>query len=350
VGLGDSTPALVGDRLYVFARQGEDEVTLCLSAADGKQLWQNKYAAPTIPGPDSREHPGPRSSPAVAEGKVVTLGVWGNLACLDAANGKELWRKDEFPKVTPQFHTAMSPLIVDGMAVAHLGGPGNGALMAFDLATGNLKWKWAAEGPAYASPVLMTVGGTKQIVTMTEKSVVGVAAADGKLLWQVAFAPPGRMGYNAATPIVDGQTVIFAGQGRGTKAVKVEQTGDGFAAKDLWSAQPAVQFCSPVLKDGLLFAVSNGGNLWCLNAQTGQPGWTDTAKRGSGYGGMVDAGSVVLALANNSELIAFKPSDKQYEELARIKVSDTPTYAHPVIAGKSVFVKDADAVTMWTIE
>jgi len=350
VGLGDSTPALVGDRLYVFARQGEDEVTLCLSAADGKQLWQNKYAAPTIPGPDSREHPGPRSSPAVAEGKVVTLGVWGNLACLDAANGKELWRKDEFPKVTPQFHTAMSPLIVDGMAVAHLGGPGNGALMAFDLATGNLKWKWAAEGPAYASPVLMTVGGTKQIVTMTEKSVVGVAAADGKLLWQVAFAPPGRMGYNAATPIVDGQTVIFAGQGRGTKAVKVEQTGDGFAAKDLWSAQPAVQFCSPVLKDGLLFAVSNGGNLWCLNAQTGQPGWTDTAKRGSGYGGMVDAGSVVLALANNSELIAFKPSDKQYEELARIKVADTPTYAYPVITGNRLFVKDRDAVTMWTVE
>ena len=157
VGLGDATPALVGDRLYVFARQGEDEVTLCLNAADGKELWQNKYAVAAISGPDSREHSGPRSSPAVAEGKIVTLGVWGNLACLDAATGKELWRKDEFPKVTPRFHTAMSPLIVDGMAVAHLGGPGKGALMAFDLATGNLKWKWDAEGPAYASPVLMTV-------------------------------------------------------------------------------------------------------------------------------------------------------------------------------------------------
>ena len=222
VGLGDSTPALVGDRLYVFARQDDNEVTLCLNAADGKEVWQNKFAAAAIPPPDGRDHPGPRSSPAVADGKVVTLGVWGNLACLDAATGKDLWRKDEFPKVTPRFHTAMSPLIVDGMAIAHLGGPGNGALMAFDLATGNLKWKWAAEGPAYASPVVMTVGGTKQIVTMTEKSVVGVAAADGKLLWQVAFAPQG-MAYNAATPIVDGQTVIYTGQGRGTKAVKIEK-------------------------------------------------------------------------------------------------------------------------------
>ena len=184
---------------------------------------------------------------------------------------------------------------------------------------------------------------------MTEKSVVGVAAADGKLLWQVAFVPQG-MAYNAATPIVDGQTVIYTGQRRGTKAVKIEKVGDGFAAKELWSAPPAVQFCSPVLKNGLVFAISNSGSLFCLNAQNGQPAWTDKAKHGSGYGGMIDAGSVILALPNNSELIAFKPSDKQYEELARIKVAETPTYAYPVIAGQRLFVKDRDAVTMWTIE
>ena len=320
-----------------------------MNAADGKEIWQNKYPSTTIPGPDSREHAGPRSSPAVADGKVVTLGVWGNLACLDAATGKEIWRNDEFPKVTPQFHTATSPLIVDGMVIAHLGGAGNGALMAFDAATGKIKWKWDAEGPAYASPVVMTVDGVKQIVTLSEKSVVGVAAADGKLLWQIAFVP-GRMAYNAATPIVDGQTVIFTGQGRGTKAVKVENTGDGFAKKELWSAQPAVQFCSPVLMDGLLFGVSGKGNLFCLDAKTGQTDWTDSTKRGSGYAGMVAAGSIILALPNNSELIAFKPNGKQYEELARIKVAETPTIAYPVLAGKRLFVKDRDALTMWTID
>ena len=73
VGLGDSTPALVGDKLYVFTRQGGDEVTTCLNAADGKQAWQDKYAAGSVSGPSSREHPGPRSSPAVADGKVVTV-------------------------------------------------------------------------------------------------------------------------------------------------------------------------------------------------------------------------------------------------------------------------------------
>ena len=176
VGLGDATPALVSDKLYVFARQGEDEVTLCLNPADGKERWQNKYAAQAVTEPAAR-HPGPRSSPTVAEGKVVTLGVVGILSCLDAATGKEVWRKDEFPKVVPPFFTAMSPIMVDGMCIAHLGGKDQGAIIAFDLAAGNQKWRWAGDGPAYASPVLMTVEGTKQIVVQTEKNIVSVAVA-----------------------------------------------------------------------------------------------------------------------------------------------------------------------------
>jgi outer membrane protein assembly factor BamB len=371
VGAGDATPALVGEKLYVFARQGDDEVTLCLSAADGKELWKDKYAAPPVTGPSARQHPGPRSSPTLSEGKIVTLGATGVLSCLDT-DGKVLWRNDEF-KAVPRFFTAMSPIIVDGMAIAQLGGPGAGTTLALDLVSGQPKWKWTGDGPGYASPVLMTVDGTKQIVTLTDKSVVGLATADGKLLWQIPFAPQG-MAYNAATPIVDGQTVIYTGQGRGTKAVKVEKQGDGFATKELWSnAQPAPQsttpapeatpgrpmergtpplapqFNTPVLKDGLLFGLSDRGNLFCLNAQTGQTAWTGTARLAN-FGAILDAGSVLLALPNNSELIAYKPDGKQYVELAKIKVSDAQTYAHPVVAGKRVFVKDAEAVTLWTIE
>ena len=123
VGAGDATPALVGDRLYVFVRQGDEEVTLCLSAADGKELWRDKYAAQAVTGAAAR-HPGPRSSPAVADGKVVTLGVGGVLSCLDAATGKVVWRNEEFTKAVPQFFTATSPILVDGMCIAHLGGKG----------------------------------------------------------------------------------------------------------------------------------------------------------------------------------------------------------------------------------
>jgi outer membrane protein assembly factor BamB len=348
VGLGDATPALVGDKLYVFARQGEDEVTLCLNAADGKELWQNKYAADvTVTGGPSG-HSGPRSSPAVAEGKVATLGVGGILSCLDAATGKELWRKDEFPKTWPQFYTASSPIIVDGLCIAQLGGKDNGAIMAFDLNTGEVKWKLDGESPEYASPVLMTVDGVKQIVTLTAKNVIGLAVANGKSLWQIPFASKERA-YNLATPIVDGQTVIYTGAGRGTHCVQIEKQGDAFIVKELWSSEVATNFNTPVLKDGLLYGISERGKIFCLNGKTGEEAWTAEDNVGR-FGSIVDAGAALFALPEKTGLIVFKPGDKQYEELAKYKVSDTPIYAHPVIAGKRIFVKDKDTLTLSTIE
>ena len=160
------------------------------------------------------------------------------------------------------------------------------------------------------------------------------------------------MMFNSATPIVDGPTVIFTGQGKGTKAVKIEKQGDALAAKDVWAnAELGSGFSTPVLKDGLLYGLSDKGNLFCLNAKTGQMAWTDAAKRGPGnFGAILDAGSVILALPSSSELIAFKPGDKQYEEVAKIKVAETPTYAYPVVAGNKVFVRDQDSVAMLVIE
>ena len=350
VGPGDATPALVGDKLYVFTRQGAEEVTLCLNASDGKEVWRDKYEAQAVTGAASR-HPGPRSTPAVAGGKVVTLGVGGVLSCLDAGNGKVVWRKDPYPKLVPRFFTSTSPIIVDGMAISQFGEAGNGAIIAYGLAKGDEKWRWAVEGPEYASPVVMTAGGVKQIVTLTEKHIVGIGAADGKLLWQLPFAP-GRRAYNAATPIVDGDTVIYTGAGRGTKAVKIEKKGDGFTAKELWSnGDLATQYNTPVLRDGLLFGLSDGSKLFCINAETGQTAWTDSASHGrGGFGSVVSAGGCVLALSSSSELIVFKPDGKAYGEIARYKVSETPIYAYPVISGKRVFVKDQDSLALLMVE
>ncbi len=350
VGTGDATPALVGDKLYVFTRQGDNEVTTCLEVDRGEEQWTDRYAAQAVTGAASR-HPGPRSSPAVANGKVVTLGVGGVLSCLDAATGKVVWRKDPFPKVVPRFFTSFSPIVVDGMAIAHLGGQGNGAIIAYDLATGSEKWRWGEEGPDYGSPALLTAAGTKQIVTPTEKSIVGISVADGKLLWQLPFVPP-RRAYNAATPIIDGQTVIITGKGRGAKAVKIEKQGDSFAAKELWSNPDlAPQYNTPVLRDGLLFGLTDGSKLYCINAKTGQTAWTDATARGrGGFGAIVSAGSCLMALPSSSELIVYKPSDKEYSELAVIKVSETPIYAHPVIAGNRIFIKDQDTVTMFVVD
>jgi outer membrane protein assembly factor BamB len=351
VGSGNATPALVGNKLYVFTRQGDEEVTLCLDAGNGNEIWKDKYAAQAVTGPARRQHPGPRSSPTVANGKVLTIGVGGVLSCLDADSGKVVWRKDPFPKVVPRFFTSLSPIVVDGMAIAHLGGQGNGAIIAYDLATGNEKWRWADEGPDYGSPALLTVAGTKQIVTPTEKSIVGIGVADGKLLWQIPSVPP-RRAYNAATPIVDGQTVIYAAKGRGTKALKIGKQANTFITKELWSnTELGTQYNTPVLKDGLLFGLSDGGNLFCINAENGQTAWTDETQHDrGGFTAIVDAGPCLMALPSSSELIVYKPSKNQYQELTKIKVADTPIYSHPVIAGNRIFIKDQESVTLFTIQ
>lgn len=350
VGAGDATPALVGNKLYVFTRQDENEVVLCLDKENGWELWRDEYIAQAVTGAGAR-HPGPRSSPVVADGKIVTLGVAGILSCLDATTGKLKWRKDPFPGIVPMFFTAMSPIIIDGMCIAQLGGVGNGAIISYNLDTGDEIWRWSDEGPDYGSPVLITVDGTKQIVTLTEKSIVGVNVSDGTLLWKLPFQPQSRA-YNAATPIVDGQTVIFTGAGRGTKAVKIDKQGDGFVAQELWSnGEVAVQFSTPVLKNDLLFGYSNKGNLFCLNAQTGQTAWIDTLKHDrSGFAAILDVGPVILALPSSAELIAIEPVAEEYTELANIKIADTPTYAHPVIAGNRIYIKDLETITMWEIE
>jgi outer membrane protein assembly factor BamB len=161
------------------------------------------------------------------------------------------------------------------------------------------------------------------------------------------------MGYNAATPIVDGQTVIVCGSGRGAKALKIEKDGDAFKATELWTnPDNAVQFNTPVLKNGLLFGVSQNGKFFCINAKSGQTAWTDpTGQRTRrGFGSVVDAGSVLLALTESSQLTVFQPSDKEYTEVASFKVADKQTYAYPVPAGKGIYIKDQDSLTLYTVD
>ncbi len=350
VGQGDATPALVGNKLYVFARQDGKEVTLCLNAETGQQLWSEGYDAQGATGPAARQHSGPRSSPAVAEGKVVTFGVRGTLSCLEAATGKKLWRKDDFADKWPRFFTASSPIIVNGLCIAQVGAGNQGGIIAYDLASGNHEWEWTEDGPGYASPVLLTVNGTAMVVTLTEKKIVGLGVADGKLLWDADFTPQGRA-YNAATPIVEGQTIIYTGAGRGTKAVKIVKEGDAFTAKELWSnPQESVQFNTPVLHDGRLYGLSQNNDIFCIDAQDGKSAWTYSLGGRGGFGSIVSAGSVLMALTPQAELLVFQPSDKEYKELAKYKVADSETYAYPVPSGNRIYVKDQNSVILWQVK
>lgn len=131
----------------------------------------------------------------------------------------------------------------------------------------------------------------------------------------------------------------------------MKKNADVFTTKELWSnVDVAVQYNTPVLKDGLLYGLSEKGMLFCLDASTGKTDWMDTTKRGGNFAAILDGGTVLFALPNTAQLLIFKPSDKEYAEVAQYKVAEKATYAFPIIAGKRIFVKDQEMLTLWSLE
>jgi outer membrane protein assembly factor BamB len=342
VGEGLGSPALVGDKLFVFTGQGDNEVIRCLDAETGKEAWKETYATrgvTGIAGGPGKAAVGPRSSPAVADGKVCTFGVGGILSCLDADSGKVLWRKDTRAK--PKFYAASSPLVTDGLCVVHTGSDSSGALTAFDLASGEPKWKWSSDGASYGSPVVMTVEDVKQIVVLTERNLVGVSLADGKLLWKVAFNQ-GR--YQTATPVINGSMVILSGS-----AYTIEMKDKEFTATKAWKDQAPHQYSTPVLKDGVLYGFNPRQTMYCQDATTGKVLWTNATKEGECCY-ILDVGPVLVYLSSTSDLVVFKHNKEAYKEVHRYKVADSATWAEPILAGKRIYIKDKDSLTLWTLE
>lgn len=343
VGTGDATPALAGKKIYLNTRQGDNEIVLCLDAATGKEIWKNQYPSPAVTGP-AGSHPGPRSTPAVSGDKVVTFGAAGVLSCFEAATGKVLWRKENTENAVPQFFTGMSPLIVENKCIAHLGTKDKGQVVALDMKTGNELWKWSGDGPAYASPSLMTADGKKTIVVQTEKNLIGLDLSDGRLLWQMA-TPVAQRFYNCVSPYINGKTIYVTGQGAGMKAVNIEN-----GVKEVWSnAEVGAKWNTPVLRDGFLYGFTDQKRIYCLNASTGATAWMDNAVN-SDFATISDCGEVLIGMPSTGNLIVFKPDPKGYSEVAKYKVSETPVYAFPVVAGNSIYVKDAESLTMYLIK
>ena len=347
VGFGDATPVLSGNMIYLATRQGGDETILCLDASTGKELWRNSYPVPSVTGP-STSHPGPRSTPALSDGKIVTFGVSGILSCLDASTGKVVWRRENPANEVPQFFTGMSPLIVDGICIAHLGTQNKGEVVALDLATGTERWKWTGDGPSYASPSLMIIDGRKHIIVQTEKNLISLNLTDGKLLWQVA-TPVQQRFYNCPSPYVNGRIVYYTGQGTGVKAIEVVRDGEKYVTKELWNnTEAGAKWNTPVLIDGFLYGFSDQKRIYCLDALSGKTAWIDNAVNGD-FATILDCGGIIMGLPSTANLLVFKPDSKQYTEIARYKVSETPIYAFPVIAGNMIYIKDAESLILYKL-
>jgi len=346
VGTGDASPVLFDKKLYLNTRQGDNEVVLCLDALTGKEVWKESYASDPVTGP-AGSHPGPRSTPSVGEGKVVTFGVAGILSCFDAATGKLLWRRNNPEKAVPDFFAATSPLIMDGNCYIFTGKKDNGAFLCLDLARGNEKWRWTGEGPAYSSPSVMQIDGRKQIVILSEKSIFALDAATGKLAWKIESLPKQRF-YNSSSPVIDGQTLYLTGQGTGTKAVRIVKEGTGYTPKELWTnSGVGTKWNTPVLHEGNLYGFSDSRKIFCISSTDGNTAWVDNTVT-SDFATLLDCGSILMGLPSTGFLIILKPDNKAYTEVAKYRVAETPVYAFPLVAGNAVYVKDAESLTMYT--
>jgi outer membrane protein assembly factor BamB len=348
VGFGDATPVLSGKKIYLAVRQNADEVILCLDAETGKEIWRSPYPAPAVTGP-AASHPGPRGTPSISEGKIVTFGVSAILSCLDAGTGKVLWRKENPENAVPQFFTGMSPLLTDGLCIAHLGTKDKGQVVAFDLASGKEKWKWEGDGPSYASPTVMIIDKQKYVIVQTEKNLMALSLSDGKIQWQVS-TPVQQRFYNCTSPYVNGQIIYYTGQGTGTNAIEVIKEGNKFSTKELWSNPDiGAKWNTPVLKDGFLYGFTDQRRIYCIDASTGKTAWYDSTVN-SDFATIVDCGSVLIGLPSTGNLLVLKPDPKAYTEIAKYKVAETPVYAFPVIAGSLIYVKDSESLMMYRLE
>ena len=349
VGVGHSSPVVAGNRVVVHTRQNNQEIVAAYDLDSGKQLWQQAVDAPYTVNPAAAAHgPGPKSTPAIAGGRVFTLGISGIFSAHDLATGKLLWRKNA-PPVPPLYGTASSP-IVDGPAViAFLGGQNAGALTSMEAATGTVKWEWKGDGPGYSSPVPATFAGTKQFIVQSQTKLVGVGAADGRLLWEVPIKTP--FDQNSVTPLVMGDVVISAGLENPTIAYWVTAgLGKGWSATPRWrNEEVSMYMSSPAVAGTTLFGLSNKnrGQFFAIDAKTGKTLWT-TKGREAENASIVRAGDYLLLATTNSELIVARANATRFEEVKRYSVADSAMWAHPAFAGRTIIVKDVNKLTAWS--
>ncbi len=353
VGLGHASPLVVGKTVYLHSRQGENEVVAAYDIETGKVIWRDSYLVDYTMNAAAMNHSkGPKSTPVFSGGRLFTLSITGVLSCYDTTKGKLVWRKEfvhRFGEKSPDFGTAMSPMVDQGLVILHAGGNNKGGLVALDAATGTEKWAWTGDGPGYASPIVVEIAGKRQIITQSRKNIVGIWADNGALLWQIPFDT--EYVQNIVTPIQYKDLLIFSGINKGVFAVRVGWK-DKWVTETVWQNKEVSMYMnSPVISGNLLFGMShkNKGQFFCVDAATGKTLWTGDPRQGENAA-MLIAGDTIFSLTNNGELIVTSVATKGATVVKKYKVADSETWAHPAIIGKRILVKDQNSLALLSLE
>lgn len=353
VGLGHSAPIVVQRRVYQFSREGTNEVLRILDLETGKQQFIDQYPALYEVNPAAAAHgPGPKSTPVYGAGHVYTLGISGILSAWNGQTGSFVWRREfskEFPATAPLYGTATSPIIYGNNVIAHVGGHDQGALRAFDGKTGETIWSWGEDGPAYTSPIVAEIGGTRQLITQTQKYCVSLDPNDGKELWRIPFTT--EYDQSSVTPVLHADMIIFSGFQRGVFAVLPEKSDQGWQAKTVWENKDiSLYMNSPVVSGKYLFGLAQDkkGTYFCLDPKTGKVRWTSKGRQGENSS-IVESGGVLLSLTTSGTLHVLQANPTRFQQVASIELSNTPVWAHLVVSGDRVLVKDEKNLTAWSI-
>lgn len=330
-------------RAFTIEQRGAQEVAAAYDIATGRELWTSRWDAAfkEMMGGD-----GPRATPSWAGGRVFALGATGELRALDEASGRTLWRVnilDDNGASNLQWGMAAAPLIVDGNVVVLPGGSNGRSVVAYDAATGRRAWSALDDTAAYSSPMLVTIGGVRQILVFTASRLAAITPDGRQLLWEY----PWRTTYdvNASQPLLIGDNRVFISTGYGTGAAVIELTpaagGAGlaprFRVREVWrNIRMKNQFTSSVLHDGHIYGLDEA-ILACLDANTGDVKW----KGGRyGYGQVMLADGHLIVLTEGGDMALVRATPGTHQEIAKFPLFDGKTWNHPAISNGILLVRN----------
>ncbi len=342
IGLGWSSFAVFEGKAVTQEQRGKNEWVICYELASGEILWAQTDEARFS---ERMGGDGPRATPTIHNQRVYALGATGILNCLDIQTGKRYWSINTLQECGHEnlvWGKCSSPLIVDQTVVVSLGKSKDRALAAYHIEHGKLAWRAGDDKPSYSSPILATVAGRRQIVSINADSVSGHDPETGSQLWSHPF--PGGPA-KCANPVLVGMDHILAGSGYGVGAylLKIQNNDKGLlTATQIWrSKQMKTKFTTAIIRGEFAYGLDDG-TLACIDLKEGKRQW----KKGHyGHGQVLGVGEVLLIQCESGDLAVVDADPKGYNERARYEALKGKTWNTPALAGRYLLVRnDLEAI------
>ena len=336
LGEGYSSPVVANGRAFVHSRRDPEELVTAIELASGKIVWQQKYVSEFKKNQYATQMAkGPNSTPLIAGSRLFTLGVTGILTAWNMADGTVAWRNDYSSSIDTSklfCGTAMSPMLEGGALIVQVGSDVHGGrVLALDPATGKERWSSKGLGPGYASPLAVTVDGVRQIITMTNSSIIGIDASNGAPLWSIPF--PDEWHENIVTPIWTGSALIVSGTRQGTHAYGLARVGGAWQPKQIWrNADVTMYTVSPVFADGMIYGMSNKrrGHFVALDVENGAVKWATQGRDGN-HASILQTKDHLLFLTDGAVLIVARRTADGFNEEKRYELGTSATWSMPIL-------------------